>query len=296
MMDKIIRAISDDGFVSIAAITSRALTERARQIHNASPVATAAIGRTLAATSILGSMIKKDGASVTVRINGGGPIGSIIAVSDPEGNVRCCAGNPELELPLRADGKLDVGRAVGIDGMLTVIRDDGEHEPYTGSIELVSGEIAEDFTSYFHTSEQVPTAVALGVLVDRDRTVLAAGGYVVSLLPGAPDSLIDIIEGNISETGAVTTVLNVGTAEELIERVMRGLEPRVLSVEEVEYRCYCSRERVSRALAGIGEEEVADIIAKNETTEVTCRFCDEVYKFTPDEIQSIAAADSEGEE
>ncbi|MDR0905655.1 MAG: Hsp33 family molecular chaperone HslO [Oscillospiraceae bacterium] len=286
-MDNIIRAISADGFVSIAAVSSRGLTERAREIHNASPVAAAAIGRVMAATSILGSAIKKDGASVTVRIHGGGPLGSIIAVSDCDGNVRCCAGNPEVELPLRTDGKLDVGRAVGTNGMLTVIRDDGENEPYTGGVALVSGEIAEDFTSYFHTSEQVPTAVALGVLVDRDRTVRAAGGYVVSLLPGAPENLIDAVEQNVAETGAVTNILDGGGAEDLINSVMRGLEPRILSTESVEYRCYCSRERVAGALAGIGREEVDDILKKGETVEVTCRFCDEIYNFSPEEIKNL---------
>jgi molecular chaperone Hsp33 len=286
-MDNIIRAISADGFVSIAAISSRGLTERAREIHRASPVAAAALGRVMAATSILGSAIKKDGASVTVRIHGGGPLGSIIAVSDCDGNVRCCAGNAEVELPLRADGKLDVGGAVGTNGMLTVIRDDGENEPYTGGVALVSGEIAEDFTSYFHTSEQVPTAVALGVLIDRDRTVKAAGGYVVSRLPGAPENLIDTVERNVAETGAVTNILDGGGVEDLVNSVMRGLEPRILSTESVEYRCYCSRERVAGALAGIGHEEVDDILKKGETVEVTCRFCDEIYNFLPEEIKIL---------
>ncbi|MDR0839490.1 MAG: Hsp33 family molecular chaperone HslO [Oscillospiraceae bacterium] len=286
-MDEIVRAISADGFVSVAAVSSRDLTERARVIHGASPVGTAALGRVMAATGILGGMVKIDGASVTVRINGGGPIGSIIAVSDDGGNVRCCAGNPAVELPLRADGKLDVGGAVGKDGMLSVIRDDGENEPYTGGVALVSGEIAEDFTAYFSASEQVPTACAFGVLVDRDRTVRAAGGYVVTLLPGAPDELIDVVERNVADTGAVTAILDGGGAEELIARVMAGLSPRVLERAPVEYRCYCSRERVEGALAGIGREEVEDIVRKGEPVEVTCRFCDAVYTFTPEEIEAI---------
>jgi len=288
-MDKLIRAISGDGFISVAAISSRELTERARVIHNASPVATAALGRTMAATSILGNALKKKNASVTVRISGEGPLGTIIAVSDRFGNVRCCAVNPEIDLPLRADGKLDVGGAVGNNGMLTVIRDPGEGEPYTGSTALVSGEIAEDFTAYFHASEQTATAVALGVLVDRDYTVKAAGGYVVSLLPGAPDILIDVLEHNIADTGAVTSILDGGTAEDLINLVLRDLEPRILTVEDVEYRCYCSRDRVARALSSIGPDEVDDILKKAETVEVTCRFCDEVYRFTPEEIRDLNA-------
>ena len=286
-MDYIVRAISADGFVSVSAIYSRELTERARVIHNASPVATAAMGRVMSATSLLGNTLKKDGASVTVRINGGGPIGSIIAVSDPDGNVRVCAGNPIVDLPLRADGKLNVGGAVGREGMLSIIRDFGEGEPYTGGVELVSGEIAEDFTAYFTTSEQVPTAVALGVLVDRDYTVKTAGGYIVSLLPGAPEGHIDILEKNISDTGAVTNILDGGSAEDLITRVLNGLDPQILVREDVEYRCYCSRERVAGALAGIGPDEVDDILKKAETLEVTCRFCDEIYKFSPEEIKNL---------
>ncbi|MDR1327986.1 MAG: Hsp33 family molecular chaperone HslO [Oscillospiraceae bacterium] len=305
-MDEIIRAVAGGGFVSIAAISSRGLTERAKNIHKASRVCTAALGRVMAAASVFGSAMKRDGASVTVRVNGGGPIGTIIAVSDNLGNVRCCAGNPEIELPIRLDGKLDVGRAVGKNGTLTVIRDAvarkrdtnvisehggavfNENEPYSGSTALVSGEIAEDFTAYLAESEQAGAACALGVLIGGDGIVRAAGGYIVSLLPDAPEDVIAAVERNIAETGYVTSVLDGGSAEELISRVMRGLEPKILSRDAVEYKCGCSRERVASALAGIGKKEREDIIAKGEDVEVTCRFCDAVYTFSPAEIKKIS--------
>jgi molecular chaperone Hsp33 len=287
-LDEIIRAVAGGGFVSIAAISSRGLTERAKNIHKASRVCTAALGRVMAAASIFGSARKRDGASVTVRVNGGGPVGTIIAVSDNFGNVRCCAGNPEAELPIRADGKLDVSRAVGKNGTLTVIRDNTESEPYSGSTALVSGEIAEDFTAYLAESEQAGAACALGVLIGGDGIVRAAGGYIVSLLPDAPEDVIAAVERNIAETGYVTSVLDGGSAEELISRVMRGLDPKILSRGAVEYKCGCSRERVASALAGIGKKEREDIIAKGEDVEVTCRFCDAAYTFSPAEIKKIS--------
>lgn len=286
-MDEIIRAITADGTASASIITSRELTERARVIHGCSPVATAALGRTMAAASMLGEAMKNEAASVTVRISGGGPIGSIIAVSDAFGNVRCTAGNPAAQLPLRSDGKLDVGGAVGSDGLLSVIRDEGFGEPFTGSVALVSGEIAEDFAAYFHTSEQISTACALGVLVDRDRTVKAAGGYILQLLPGAPDSLIDVLERNVAEAGAVTGILDGGTPDDIVERIFAGLNPRITERKVVEYRCYCNRERVASALSALGREEIADILVKNEPIEATCHFCNTVYAFSPDEILEL---------
>ena len=189
-MDKIIRATAADGFVKMAVITARDTVERARQIHKLSPTACAALGRTLCGASLLGQAMKEEKASLTIRINGGGPMGSIVAVSDHEGNVRGYVENPRCDLPLRLDGKLDVGGAVGRDGMLTVSRDLGMREPYIGSVELVSGEIAEDLTAYLTESEQVPSACALGVLVNIDRTILAAGGFIVQLMPGADEELI----------------------------------------------------------------------------------------------------------
>jgi len=222
-MDEIVRAVAGDGFIKIAAIKNTSMVERARQIHHSTPVITAALGRTMAATSIIGNTLKGQEESVTVRINGSGPAGSIIAVSDAGGNVRAYAQNAAVVLPLKENGKLDVGRAVGADGTLTVIKDLNMKEPYVGSTELVSGEIAEDFTSYFAVSEQTPAAVALGVLVDRDQSVITAGGYIIQLLPGAPDSLIDGLEQNIRIVGPVTDVLLADRQKKLRDELTEAL-------------------------------------------------------------------------
>jgi len=285
-MDKIVRAIAGDGFIKMAAAATRGICERARTIHGCTPTAIAALGRTLTAASMLGNAMKEENGSVTVRINGGGPIGSIIAVSDSVGNVRGYAQNPQTDLPLKADGKLNVSGAVGTDGEIRVIRDIGLGEPYGGSVRLMSGEIAEDVTAYLAKSEQKPSACALGVLVDRDRSVLAAGGYIVELLPGAPDEIAERLEKNIADAGPVTAQLQNGTVEEMINRVLDGFSPEILEEEPVEYRCYCSRERVEAALAGIEEAELLDMIRSGEA-EVTCQFCDAVYAFTPAQLEEI---------
>ena len=283
--DGILRLTLLGGQARAFLIESTSLVEAARRIHGLSRTATAALGRTLAAASILGNTLKGAGASVTVRINGGGPIGSIIVVSDSAGNVRGYAQNPQVELPRKEKGKLDVGGAVGHSGMLTVIKDLGLKEPYVGSTELVSGEIAEDFTAYFAQSDQQPAACALGVLVGPGGSVLSAGGYVIQLLPGAPNELIDKLEKNIADTGAVSSVLTETDASGLIERVMRGFDPVILEHTPVEYRCYCSRERVLEAISGIDEAELEDIRRKGKPIEVTCQFCDAVYSFDPSELR-----------
>ena len=287
-MGMIVRAVTEDGFVKLSAITGRDVVERARQIHDLTPVCTAALGRTLCATSILGDLLKEADASVTVRINGGGPIGSVMAVADSLGNVRGYVQNPRVDLPKRPDGKLDVGGAVGKNGMLTVSRDLGLKEPYIGSTKLVSGEIAEDFTAYFAESEQVGAACGLGVLVGNDRSVLAAGGFLVQLLPGAPDSLIGTLEENIRAMGQVTGVLTDGDADTLADRVLAGLAPRVLARQEVQYRCYCSRERVLEAVSSVGAEALREMADSGTPTEVSCQFCDAVYSFSPAEIWELA--------
>lgn len=286
-MDEIVRAISDDGFIKIAAINSKEMTERIRTIHNSTPVITAALGRTLSATSIIGNSLKGDDISVTVRINGGGPAGSIIVVSDSAGNVRGYAQNAQVDIPKKPNGKLDVSGAVGTDGMLTVIRDLNMKEPYVGSTALVSGEIADDFTAYFATSEQTPTACALGVLVDTDRSVRAAGGYIASLMPGAPDELIDVLEGNVARAGAVSSILDGGTVDDVIAKVMDGIAYKIVERDPVEYRCYCNRERVISALISISEDDLNELAESGENVEVTCQFCDNVYAFTPDEVVKI---------
>lgn len=286
-MDKIIHATAGDGCIKMAVITARDTVQRAREIHGCSPTAAAALGRTLCAASLLGESMKEEQASLTIRINGGGPIGSVIAVADCEGFVRGAVGNPALQLPLRADGKLDVGGAVGRDGMLTVSRDLGLKEPYIGSTALVSGEIAEDLTAYLLESEQVPSACALGVLVDTDRSIKAAGGFIVQLMPGAPEEMIAQLEENIFMMDQLTTVLSEDGAEALFSQVLRGFDYHPVGESAVGYRCTCSRERVREALACLETEELREMIDAGESVRVSCQFCDADYSFTPEELRAI---------
>ena len=288
MSDQLVRAISKDGFVKAAAVSTRELTERARQIHQTSPVATAALGRLLAAGSMMGSDLKGEGASVTLRIKGDGPLGTLLVVADNQGNVRGSVQNPQADLPIRADGKLDVGGAVGHSGTLTVIKDLNMKEPYVGSVELLGGEIAEDLASYFVESEQIPTACGLGVLVDRDRSVLRAGGYLIQLLPGAPEGVIDRLEQGIMAAGAVTGLLKENDdPESLLRRVMSGFELEILEKTPVEYRCYCSRQRVERALISLGKDELRQILDEQGHCSMTCQFRDAVYDFSGDELKAL---------
>ena len=292
-MDQIIRATAADGFVKMAVITARDSVERARQIHGLSPTACAALGRTLCAASLLGQAMKEEDASLTIRINGGGPIGSVVAVSDSAGNMRGYVDAPRCELPLRADGKLDVGGAVGRDGMLTVSRDLGLREPYIGSVALVSGEIAEDMTAYLLESEQVPSACALGVLVDTDRTIRAAGGFLVQLMPGADASLIDRLEENIFLMDQLTTVLDQDGERALFAQVLKGFDWHEVGAYPVAYRCPCTRERVERALTVIEPQELEEIAAEGKDVSVSCQFCDRVYVFSPRELLELGTRDGE---
>ena len=290
MSDQLVRAISKDGFVKAVAVSTRDLTERARQIHHTTPVATAALGRTLAAASMLGNALKGDGASVTLQIKGDGPLGTILAVSDNEGNVRGKVDDPAVDLPLRPDGKLDVGAAVGHEGMLTVIRDLNMKDPYVGSVSLLGGEIAEDLAAYFVESEQIPTACGLGVLVDRDRSVLTAGGYLIQLLPGAGEEIVSRVERGIMAAGSVTALLKADSdPESLLRRVMPDFELEILEKSPVEYRCYCSRERMEKALISLGPEEMRSLIDEQGSAEMTCRFCDSVQKFTREDLEGLLA-------
>lgn len=289
-MGELVRAMTRDGFVKAVAVTTKDIVERARQIHKTLPTATAALGRLLSAASMMGNMQKVEDGSITLQVKGGGPLGTVLAVSDAEGNVRGYVQNPQISLLEKYRGKLDVGGAVGTDGMLTVIRDLQMKEPYIGSVQLVSGEIAEDITEYFVQSEQTPTACALGVLVDVDQSVRAAGGYLIQLLPGAPDDIIDLIEAGIQKAGAVTTLLDQGlSAQQLLETVMEGLNLEILETTPVEYRCYCSRDRVTSTLISLGKKEMQEIVEDQETIHVECQFCDTIYDFTPEQIQEILA-------
>ncbi len=288
MADRIVRAISTDGMVQAAAICSRDLTERARQIHKTLPVATAALGRTLAAASMMGNALKSDGASLTLQFKGGGPLGTVLAVSDNEGNVRGYVTNPHVDIPLRKDGKLDVGTAVGHEGTLTVIKDLHMKEPYVGTIDLLGGEIAEDVAGYFVESEQIPTACALGVLVDRDQSVKAAGGYLIQLMPGAAEDTIAKVEGGIMAAGAVSAILEKNDdPEAMLRTVMSDFDLKILETCPVEYRCYCSRERVERALISLGRTELEQMLSEQGGCQLTCQFCDAVYEFTAEDIRRL---------
>ena len=253
-MGEIIRAVTDEGTAKISVITARDAVERARQIHSLRPTGTAAMGRALCGAAMMGEWMKEDEAELSLRLNGGGPLGTVLAISDSQGNVRGYVENPEVDLPVReSDGKLDVGGAVGKNGLLTVSRDIGLREPYTGSTELVSGEIGEDLAAYLTESEQLGAACGLGVLVDTDCTVRAAGGFIVQLLPFAP--------------------------------VLRGLPWHYTGRHPMEYRCFCSREKVVGALQTLSDADLDELTRDGKTVEVTCRFCDAVYEIAPEEIR-----------
>ena len=285
MADQLVRAITRDGMVKATAVSTRELTERARQIHHTLPVATAALGRSLAAVSMLGNALKGEGASVTLSIRGGGPLGNVLAVSDNEGNVRGTVDNPALDIPLRSDGKLDVGTAVGTDGALTVIRDLNMKEPYIGSVQLLSGEIADDLASYFVESEQIPSACGLGVLVDRDQSVRCAGGYLIQLLPGADEDTIIKVEGGVLAAGAVTGMLDKNQdPEAMLRLILSDFEVDILEKTPIEYRCDCSRERMERALISLGPKELSSLIEEQGNAELSCRFCDQKQHFTKDQL------------
>ena len=291
MSDQLIRAISQDGLIKVSAVSTRDLTERARQIHKTLPVATAALGRLLAGASMMGNALKEEAASLTLQIKGGGPLGTLLAVSDHEGNVRGTVETPAVDIPLREDGKLDVGTAVGNQGTLTVIRDLRMKEPYVGSVGLLWGEIAEDIALYFVESEQIPTACGLGVLVDRDQSVLSAGGYLVQLLPGAGEETAERLEASLRAAGPVTELLKADPdPEALLRAALPGLALEVLEKRPIAYRCDCSRERMERALISLGREELRAMIDEQGSAELTCRFCDNVQRFSREELEALLAS------
>lgn len=299
MSDYLVRAMTKDGLVKITAIDSTETVRRAQQIHHSTAVATAALGRVLTAASMIGNMQKVDDGSVTLMIKGNGPLGRIIATSDPEGNVRGLVDNPQIALMEKYQGKLDVGAAVGSDGTLTLIRDLNMRDPYVGTVSLLGGEIAEDVAAYFVESEQVPTVCALGVLLNRDQSVDVSGGYLLQLMPGYPDELIDQLEAAVVSAGNITDMMKAGlTAREMIYKLLPGMEVEFLEETPISYKCYCSRQRVTAAVIALGAEEMQDIIDKDETISVDCQFCDTVYSFTPDDIRRILqrAASSDEEE
>ena len=288
MKDYLVRGMSMDGLVKVVAIRSTQLVRRGAEIHKTTPNATAAFGRALTAASMMGNMQKVENGSMTLQIKGDGPIGGVVCVSDATGNVRGYVYEPNVPLVEKHPGKLDVGATIGRSGTLTVIRDLQMKEPYVGSIELVSGEIGDDVTAYFAQSEQTPTACALGVLVDTDCSVKVAGGYLIQLLPGATDEIIDKVEEGIKRAGAVTAMLEQGmTPEDILGQVCGDLGVVFMETTEVEYRCYCDRERVTAALISLGKKELSEIAAEGKAFPVECQFCDNVYEFTPKDIENI---------
>lgn len=291
MKDYIVRAMTADGFVKAMAIASTNLVERARNIHKTTPTATAALGRVLTAASMMGNLQKVENGALTLQVKGNGPLSTILATSDAVGNVRGYVRNPSISLLEKYAGKLDVGAAVGTDGMLTVIRDLQMKEPYIGSVALVSGEIADDVTAYFAQSEQTPTACALGVLVDTDQSVKVAGGYLIQLLPGAPEDIISKLEQGIAKAGAVTPMLSDGlTPEDILRRVMTDFELDFLETTEVSYKCYCSRERVTSTLIAVGKKDLQEMIDEGKPISIECQFCDTKYQFTPDDLKALLAS------
>lgn len=287
MEDYLVRAIAANGQVRAFAAYTKNTVETARQAHNTSPVVTAGLGRLLTAGAMMGSMMKGDRDVLTIKAEGSGPVGHYLVTADSKGNVKGYAANPNVILPANAAGKLDVSGSLGV-GLLTVIKDLGLKEPYTGTCELVSGEIAEDLTYYFASSEQTPSSVGLGVLMTKDNTVNVAGGFIIQLMPDATEETISIVEEKISTIKSVTSMLENGLDPEgIINLILGGLDPEILDKMPVRFHCNCSKERVSKALIAIGRKELDNIIADNEPIEVKCHFCNKAYNFTVDELKKL---------
>ena len=287
-MGKTVRMLSGDGTVSAAAIDAKDIVQRAHEIHGTSATASAALGRALAIASMMGGGIKVEGGSVTLQFAGGGPGGTMVVVSEADGSVRGCVQDPAVDLPRKPNGKLDVGAYVGSDGRLTVIKDLQMKDPYVGTVALVGGEIAEDVAAYFAESEQTPSVVAAGVLVNPGGAIAAAGAYLIQLMPGATMDTIEKIEKAVYAAGSVTDMLRAGhTPEEMLRNILGGFDMQKVEEYEAEYRCNCSRERVERALISLGATELESMIREDGGAEITCRFCDKVYRFTESELKEL---------
>ena len=287
-MDKIIRCITSDGAVMASAIDSTDIAYIASKIHNTSPVASAALGRLLSAASIMGAQLKSSNATLNIRFEGDGALGAFMAVADSNGNVKGFVTNPDCPTTHYENGKLNVAEAVGA-GIISVMKDFGEGEPYIGKIPIVSGEIAEDITNYYATSEQIPTVCALGVLIDKESAqVLLSGGLLIQLLPGADDSTIDRIEANVGKLESVTTMLAKGmTALDMCKKALDGFEVEVLDEFEVKYVCGCSKEKIRSLIAAMPEEEIRAMIEEDGGAQASCRFCNKQYTFSVDELENI---------
>ncbi len=286
-MNNLIRAISQDGSVVASVVDSTAMVAEMERVHNTSAVTTAALGRLCTAAALMGAQLKGDKESITLRVNGNGPAGSVIAVADSKGNVKGYISDGRVELELNKHGKLDVGGAVGVDGYLDVMRDSGSGEPYIGRVELVSGEIGEDVTHYYATSEQTPTVCGLGVLVNPDLTVNSAGGFLVQLLPFCDESVIEIIEKNLEGLPTVSSLFKDYTPGQVAEKLLAGLSPDILDTQTAAYRCDCSKERVEKAVVSIGVDGLKELIDDKKPTEVECHFCNKKYTFSKEHLVEL---------
>ena len=291
MSDKIAVALTDNAAMRIYAAVTTDIAAEAQRIHNTLPLATAALGRTLTAGALMGAMQKDENVSITIQFKGNGPLGTVLVVADSSSKVRGYVQNPHADLPLRADGKIDVGNGIGKNGYLSVIRDLGQGtQPYVGQVEITTGEIAEDLTYYYATSEQTPTAISLGVLVDRDYTVKAAGGYVIQMMPGwspEDEQIISAIEKRLGEIPSVSTMVDKGySPEDIIKEILVDIPYHILKEETPEYKCNCSKARVESALISIGKKDLNSLLEDNGT-EVNCNFCDKIYKFTTQDIEEL---------
>ena len=287
-MGKVVRCITKDGAIIMMAADTTDIVAKAENIHKTSAVMTAALGRLLTACSLMGQSLKGENDSITLQVKGGGPAGTVLAVSDAHGNVRGYADNPVVELPLNAKGKLDVGGAVGRAGNLYVMKDMGLKEPYIGQVPLVSGEIAEDITSYYAVSEQIPTVCALGVLVNPDLTCKAAGGFIIQLLPFASEEDITFVENALKDIESVSSMIEKGmTPEEICRHVLKGREVDVLDESDCAYRCNCSRERIERALISTGKKTLRELANDGRTEEINCQFCDKKYYFEKKDFEAL---------
>lgn len=287
MKDYLIRATAANGQVRAFGVTSRELTETAKNAHDTSPVATAALGRLMSAAVMMGADLKGENDLLTLRMEGDGPMGGLLATADSHGNVKGYAFHPEVLLPPNAKGKLDVGGALGA-GMLSVVKDIGLKEPYVGQTNLVSGEIAEDLTYYYATSEQIPCSIALGVLMNKDNTVRQAGGFMIQLLPGASDELIDRLEERLGELPSITALLDAGkTPEEILSGLLGDFDLEILEKKPVQFHCDCNRERVERAIVSIGKKEIREMIEEGKPIEAGCQFCNKKYSFSVEELEEL---------
>lgn len=287
-MGRIVRALSDDGSVLCSAIDSTDIVREITRLHETTPVVTAALGRMTTAGSIMGAMLKYEGDTLTLRINGGGPCGTLMVVSDYRGNVKCTAGNPQAQVPVRADGGLDVQGCVGMDGFLTVVKDMGLKEPYVGQIPITSGNIAGDITAYYNVSEQIPTVLSLGIVFNDDASVKAAGGFMVQLVPPVQDSAVAVIESNLSKMESITALLEKGLEPEKIAiAALEGLGGEILDSWDAQYYCDCSRERTEQIIISLGREEIEKLASEQSETEVCCHFCNKKYKFSADEMLKL---------